>query len=109
MRLPRHRTARFLLAVAAAFIGWQTFLAVSAPRRVDAALASALAGADHVDVEVSLGFAPEDFHIRVFQTHGIVSGVRGTTVLLKRVTPENVRRISRYYWVQRIHLQRSPS
>ena len=109
MRVLRHRTGRFVLVVAVLALGWQAFLAVSAPRRVDAALAARLAEADHVDVAVTLGFAPEDFHIRVFQTHGIVSGVRGTTVLLNRVTPENVRRISRYYWVLRIHPPRSPS
>ena len=88
-------------------LGWQAFIALSAPRRVDAALAPQLARGGHVDIAVTLGFPPEDFHIRVFQTHGIVSGVRGTTVLLNRVTAEHVRAISRYYWVQRIHPQRS--
>jgi len=78
-------------------------------RRIDAALATQLEGAEYANITVTLGFPPEDFHIRVFQTHGIVSGVRGTTVLLNRVTPENVHRISRYYWVQRINAQRSQS
>jgi hypothetical protein len=55
-----------------------------------------------VNVAVTLGFAPEDFHIRIFQAHGIVSGVKGTTVLLNRVPTGDVRKISRYYWVQRI-------
>jgi hypothetical protein len=53
-------------------------------------------------VAVTLGFAPEDFHIRIFQTHGIVSGVKGTTVLLSRVPASDVRRLARYYWVERI-------
>jgi hypothetical protein len=105
----RHRTGRFLLSVAALALGWQLFLGVTAPRRVDAAVAAQLDRAAHLDIAVTLGFAPEDFHIRIFQTHGIVSGVKGTTVLLNRVTPDNVRAISRYYWVQRIHAQRSPS
>jgi hypothetical protein len=104
-----HRTMRFLIVVAVLLVGWQVFIAVSAPRRIDAAIASALERAEHLDVAVTLGFAPEDFHIRVFQAHGIVSGVRGTTVFLNRVTPDNIRRVSRYYWVQRIHPQRSPS
>jgi len=105
----RHRTGRFALVVGALVLGWQAFLALSAPRRVDAALATQLEGAEYANITVTLGFPPEDFHIRVFQTHGIVSGVRGTTVLLNRVTPEHVRRISRYYWVQRINAQRSQS
>ena len=33
----------------------------------------------------------------------MVSGVRGTTVLLNRVRPGDVRRIARYYWVRRDH------
>jgi hypothetical protein len=100
--LPRHRTARFVLVVGALAAAWQIYLAVSAPRRIDAALAAQLAGGTHHDIAVTLGFAPEDFHMRVFQSHGIVSGVRGTTVLLKRVTPADVREISRYYWVTSI-------
>lgn len=59
-----------------------------------------------MNVVVTLGFAPEDFHIRLFQGYGVVSGVQGTTVLLNRVRPEDVARIARYYWVRRITLQR---
>ena len=98
----RHRTVRFALVVLVLAGVWEAYLTVSAPRRVDAALASALERADHVNIAVTLGFPPEDFHMRVFQSHGIVSGVRGTTVLLNRVTPDEVRRIARYYWVKRI-------
>jgi hypothetical protein len=98
----RHRTGRFLVVVALVWAGWEAYLAVSAARRLDAALASDLERGGLVNVAVTLGFAPEDFHIRVFQTHGIVSGVRGTTVLLNRVPASDVRRIARYYWVERI-------
>ncbi|HEU5321513.1 MAG TPA: hypothetical protein VFX28_11960 [Methylomirabilota bacterium] len=102
--LPR-RTAVFLLVAAALGAGWEGFLALSAPRRIDPALHAALRGAPRVDVAVTLGFAPEDFHVRLFQERGVVSGVKGTTVLLNRVPPEDVRRIARYYWVRRIALQ----
>ena len=102
-----HRTVRFALVIAALAIAWYAFVTFSAPRRVDAALASQLERGGFLDVAVVLGFPPEDFHIRVFQTHGIVSGVRGTTVMLNRVTPDHVRQISRYYWVRHIHPQRS--
>ena len=101
----RHRTTRFVLVVLAGLAGWQAFLALSAPQRLDAALAAELERGDYVNIAVALAFPPEDFHIRIFQTHGVVSGVRGTTVLLNRVRPDDVRQISRYYWVQRIHPQ----
>jgi hypothetical protein len=98
----RHRTARFLVVVALLWAGWEAYLAISAGRRLDAALAGDLERGGLVDVAVTLAFAPEDFHIRIFQTHGIVSGVKGTTVLLSRVPAGDVRRIARYYWVERI-------
>ena len=102
MRWVRHRTVVFFLVVAAASIGWEAYLALSAPGRLDPALAATLERERFVDVAVTLGFPPEDFHIRVFQDHGVVRGVRGTTVLLNRVPAEQVRRIARYYWVRRI-------
>jgi hypothetical protein len=98
----RSRPARFLVAVALLWVGWEIYLALSAPRRLDAALVRELDAGGLVNVAVTLGFAPEDFHIRIFQTHGIVSGVKGTTVLLTRVPASDVRRIARYYWVERI-------
>jgi len=104
----RHRTVRFAVVVALAALAWQVFITVGAWRRPDAALAADLDRQPYVNIAVTLGFAPEDFHIRIFQTHGIVSGVRGTTVLLDRVTPGDVRQIARYYWVQQI-VERSRS
>jgi hypothetical protein len=105
MTILRHRTAVFLLVVAALGGVWQLYLAVTAPGRLEPGLAEALRRAPRVDVTITLGFVPEDFHIRLFQNHGVGSGVRGTTVLLNRVPPEDVRRIARYDWVQRIAAQ----
>jgi hypothetical protein len=102
MSVLRHRTAVFLLVVLGLWGGWQVYLAVSAPGRLDPRLADALRREPRLDIAVTLGFPPEDFHIRLFQAYGVVSGVQGTTVRLDRVPPEDVRRIARYYWVQRI-------
>ena len=102
MKFLRHRTVAFLVAVAVMWMGWEAFLAVSARSRLDAAVAASLERDPMLNVAITLGFAPEDFHIRIFQAHGVVSGVRGTTVLLNRVAPDDVRRIARYYWVRRI-------
>jgi len=105
VRALRHRTVLFLLVVAVLWGGWETFLAASAPGRLDGSLRTGLDREALVNVAVTLGFPPEDFHIRLFQGYGVVSGVRGTTVLLNRVRPEDVRRIARYYWVRRISSQ----
>ena len=101
----RHRTVGFLVVVTLLWAGWEVYLFASAPGRLDPALAASLERGAPVNVAITLGFAPEDFHIRIFQTHGIVSGVRGTTLLLNRVAPEEVRRIARYYWIRRVTLQ----
>lgn len=98
----RHRSVAFLLVVGALWGGWEGALALTAPGRIDPALASALSEARHLNVAVTLGFPPEDFHVRLFQGYGVVSGVQGRTVRLDRVTPEDVRRIAHYYWVRRI-------
>jgi hypothetical protein len=101
----KHRSVIFLLAVVVAWAGWQLFLTMTAPQRIDPALQPALSAGAPVAVAVTLGFAPENFHIRLFQSYGVVSGVRGTTVLLNRVSPDDLRRIARYYWVKRISVQ----
>jgi len=101
----RHRSVVFLLVLAVAWAGWQLFLTVTAPQRVDPALQLALSAGAPVAVAITLGFAPENFHIRLFQSYGVVSGVRGTTVLLNRVSPDDLSRIARYYWVKRISVQ----
>jgi hypothetical protein len=100
--LLRHRTIAFLLVVLVAWGAWEAFTRLSARGRIDAELQGALAREPLVNIAVTLGFAPEDFHIRLFQGHGVVSGVRGTTVLLNRVPRGEVERIARYYWVRRI-------
>jgi hypothetical protein len=102
LALLRHRSVVFLLLVAAAWASWQLFLAVTAPGRIDPALQPALHDRVPVAVAITLGFAPENFHIRLFQSYGVVSGVRGNTVLVNRVSPDDLRTIARYYWVQRI-------
>ena len=107
MSLLRHRTAGFLVVVALLWVGWETYLTVSATRRLDPELARELDRGGLVNVAVTLGFAPEDFHIRIFQGHGIVSGVRGTTITLNRVPAGDIRTIARYYWVQRIERSRT--
>jgi hypothetical protein len=105
MRLLRHRTVVFLLAVAVLAAGWQAFIALTVPGRLAPEVAAALASQPRLNVRVRLGFAPEEFHVRLFQEYGVVRGVQGTTVLLDRVRAEDVGRLARYYWIRGITLQ----
>jgi hypothetical protein len=102
MVILRHRSVAFVLVVTVALVGWELFLTLTAPRRLDPALRPALREPTPIAVAITLGFAPEDFHIRLFQRYGVVRGVQGTTVLVNRISPDDLRRIARYYWVQRI-------
>jgi hypothetical protein len=102
LALLRHRTVAFVLVAGAGWGAWDLSLRLTAPLRIDPALASALERQPFVNVSVSLGFAPEDFHIRLFQGYGVVSGVQGTSVRVNRVRPDDVWRIARHYWVRRI-------
>ncbi|HEV8641773.1 MAG TPA: hypothetical protein VGV13_11800 [Methylomirabilota bacterium] len=99
--VPR-RTLAFLLVVAALWGAGEAFVRLTAPGRIDAALARALDREALVNIVVTLPFVPEDFHIRLFQGYGVVSGVRGTSVLINRVRADDVWRIARHYWVRRI-------
>jgi hypothetical protein len=105
MRRLRHRTVVFLLAMTVLWGGWEAYLRISAARRGGGDVRGVLAPEPVVNVVVTLRIAPEEFHIRLFQTHGVVSGVRGTSVLLNRVPAQEVARIGRYYWVRRVALQ----
>jgi hypothetical protein len=105
VRLLRHRTVQFVAAVSVVWAASQAFAFLTAPGRIDGALRERLDREPRVNVAITLGFAPEDFHVRLFQEYGVVSGVRGTTVLLSRVRSDDVRRIARYYWVRRITAQ----
>jgi hypothetical protein len=98
----------FLAVALVAGLGWEAFSRLSAPARIDDALELALRRDAPVDIAVTLPFAPEDFHIRLFQGYGVVSGVRGTTVLINRVQTDDVWRIARNYWVRRITPQGGP-
>lgn len=95
----------FLLVVAVAWGSWELVLTLTAPGRIDPSLQTALQERTPVAVAITLGFAPENFHIRLFQSHGVVSGVRGTTVFMSRVSPDDLHKIARYYWVKRITSQ----
>jgi hypothetical protein len=97
-----HTTARFLLAVALILGGYAAYGWVTAPWRIAPALQARLGQGGYADIAVVLPFAPEQFHMNLFQQVGTVRGVRGDTVLIGRVPAAEVRRIARNYWIRRI-------
>lgn len=91
---------RMVLVVGACYLAWQGWLTLSAPAKIAASIPRG--GAGTVDVLVTLPFAPERFHVLVFQRFGRVSGTRGTQVELRGVQPSDLAAVARPYWVSRV-------
>ncbi len=91
-----------LLATAVLWLGGEACGTISAPSRLAPEVRAALDAGEVQDVAVTLPFKPEQFHIRLFQSYGTVSGVSGNTVLVRRVAPPSLWEIAKFYWVQSI-------
>ena len=88
-----------MLAGLALYLAWQLWLTLAAPGKVAPELK---AGAQRVNVLVTLPFAPERFHILVFQRYGRVSGTQDNAVELRGVRQADLTAVARPYWVTRV-------
>jgi hypothetical protein len=100
-----HKSALLLLALALVFGGWEGYGQVSSQSRFTPAVHQALAGNEPVDVVLSLPFAPEQFHVKLLQRYGTVSGVQSNTVIVRRVPPDKLKELGKSYWIERIDLE----
>jgi hypothetical protein len=97
LRSPKGRVS---IAVLTCYCAWQGWLTLRAPNKLAPSLPRA--GRDPVDVVVTLPFAPERFHVLVFQRYGRVSGTLGHQVELRAVRPSDLLTVARPYWVTRV-------
>jgi len=100
----RHRVLTLLtgvLLIAVAVFGDDLYGAVTARGKVPPELAGA---GRPVHIVVEMGFEPERYHLERLSEFGSFAGRAGeqSRVRLIRVTPENLKRISHLYWVNRI-------
>lgn len=93
--------ARILVFTLILYFGWQAWLWVAAPAKIAAGLEGERA-AERVNVLVTLPFAPERFHVLVFQRYGRVSGTRDDAVEVRGVRREDLRYVARHYWVRKV-------
>ncbi len=104
-RWHHRRDIRFLIAVAAILRVYFGYGYVTGPGRITDRLQAALdSDPPTVNIRVTAKFPPEIFHIGVYQNHGAMRGTDGNTTTLFRVTPGDVRDLSRKYWVERVDL-----
>ncbi len=57
-----------------------------------------------VNIAVTTEFAPESFHMALYQEYGSMRGTRGNTAILFRVKPSDIESLSRRYWIKQIDL-----
>ena len=83
----------------------QAYGLITGPTRISDALSAALDQKPKtLDLLVTANFSPERFHSNVYNTIGVQRGTEGSTTLLVRVKPSDVRWISQQYWIQQVDL-----
>ena len=97
--IARSPRARLVFGLAAAWLGFQLWLTLDAPRKISPELDGDSA---KVNVQVELPFTPERFHLLVFQQYGRVSGADDRSVELRGVRRADLRSLARPYWVKRV-------
>ena len=90
---------RIVLAGLLLYAGWQVMLSVMAPGKVDPELHS---GKAKVNVQVSLPFTPDRFHVMAMQRFGRVSGTGDRSIEVRGVKQADLSRLARPYWVNRV-------
>lgn len=101
----QRRDILFVAFVGVIWIASQAYGLVTGPTRITAALSAALEqNPRKVDLLVTANFPPERFHSNLYNTIGVQRGTKGSTTLLVRVKPKNVRWIAQQYWIERVDL-----
>ena len=99
------RDVRFVGVVAATLIAFYSYGFITGPDKISSALAELLSsGKTRINIQVETLFAPEAFHISVYQDLGSMRGSEGKITTLHRVKPADVHTLSRKYWVAKIDL-----
>ena len=87
------------LGLLAGYAAWQLFLSLAAPGKISPGFP---ADRERVNAIVILPFAPERFHLLVFQRYGRVSGTGEDSVELRGVRRADLPAVARPYWVRRV-------
>jgi hypothetical protein len=97
--IPVSARGRIALGALVLYLAWQGLLSVAAPGKIAPGFN---AGAEKVNILVTLPFPPERFHLLVFQQHGRVSGTQDNSVEVRGVRMADLNSVARPYWVTRV-------
>jgi hypothetical protein len=101
----QRRDILFVVFVGAILLAVQAYGLVTGPTRITDALSAALdENPRNLSLLVTANFPPERFHTNVYNTIGVQRGTEGSTTLIVRVKPSDVRWISQQYWVKQVDL-----
>ena len=110
MRLRRLLTFRPVLLLVALLLiagGWEAYGRISEQSRLTPSVQQALQTGEPLDVVLTLPFAPEQFHVKLLQRYGTVSGVQADHVIIRRVPPDRLQELGKSYWIRQIDLEQS--
>ena len=96
----RSSRGRVVLAFIVCLVLWQAWLTIAAPSKITGEFRSNPQG--RVNVLVTLRFAPERFHVLVFQQHGRVTGTQDASIEVRGVRKDDLTAVARPYWVKRV-------
>ena len=101
----QRRDILFIAFVLAILLVSQVYGLVTGPTRITGALSAALdQNPKKLNLLVTANFPPERFHSNVYNTIGVQRGTNGSTTVLVRVKPSDVRWISMQYWIKQVDL-----
>ncbi len=101
----QRRDILFVAFVTAILLGAQAYGLITGPTRISDALSAALdQNPKKLNLLVTANFPPERFHSNVYNTIGVQRGTNGSTTVLVRVKPSDVRWLSKQYWIKQVDL-----
>ncbi len=101
----QRRDILFIGFVLVIMLAVQAYGLITGPTRISDTLSAALdQNPKTLDLLVTANFPPERFHSNVYNTIGVQRGTNGSTTLLVRVKPSDVRWISKQYWIEQVDL-----
>jgi hypothetical protein len=87
---------RVVFGVIVAWLGFQLWLTLVAPTKISVDFSGT---SEKVNVQITLPFTPERFHVLAFQRYGRVSGADDHSIELRGVKRADLNAVARPYWV----------
>jgi hypothetical protein len=92
----RSTRGRVVLGVIAVWLAFQAWLTIAAPTKISKDLTGT---SDKVNIQITMPFTPERFHVLAFQKYGRIAGADDQSIGLRGVKRTDLTAVARPYWV----------